>query len=244
MPRNPKKRSGEARNRMRVLLPNDPHKLDVGMDDSGRSSIAGPLVLAALWHPEPRYLQYIGATDSKRTTPAERDLFVRKLERDARAKIGYATASPEWIDRCGVNQAEAYAVRSAFDQLALDLEVSYDDLRLLIDGGKSFPNLPTNLETHYLPGGDGYQPLIAAASMCARAMYDKLIRELHEQDPDWLLLKHWGAPTDEHRQLIYERGLKPWHRRKTAMSAVATYALKHRIRFPTWMTGDCPEEAS
>ncbi|HID19296.1 TPA: ribonuclease HII, partial [Candidatus Bathyarchaeota archaeon] len=48
--------------------------LAVGVDDAGRGSIIGPLVLAGVLHPEGRMeeLRELGVKDSKKLTPAQR----------------------------------------------------------------------------------------------------------------------------------------------------------------------------
>lgn len=209
---------------------------EIGCDDAGRGGIAGPLVIATVFHPDPKYLQHIGATDSKNTDEAARALFLKKLVNDGRGRWGYAAAEADWINKLSLDSAEAQCVQRAFQDLALKLPgLSYPQLRLLVDGDKSFPNLPRELEVKYLPKGDAYVPVIAAASMVARALHDELMNKLAECYPGWGLERHKGYISDQHMEMLYKHGLQPFHRKRSAKTAICTYALKRRLLPPEWV---------
>lgn len=212
-----------------------PH-FEIGCDDAGRGVIAGPLVIATLFHPDPKYLQHIGATDSKNTTEVQRSAFLRKLSKDERARWGYAAADADWINRLSLDSAEAQCVHRAFEDLARKLPaIGYKQLKLMIDGNKSFPNLPRELDVEYIPRGDSYIPVIAAASMVARALHDGLMNQLALEFPGWSLETNKGHPSVPHLEMLYEHGPQRFHRKRAAKTAVCTYALKRRLPLPDWV---------
>lgn len=209
----------------------------IGGDDSGRGAVAGPSVLAMVYHPKPTRLQYLGATDSKKTDKETRARFVAKLKKEAGCLLAYAAASADWISTVGNDGAEADNAGSAFMQIHQALGYpELSALHLLMDGNKHYPTLPKGLRVDYLPKGDGYQPLIAAASMVAQFVQDQLIQDLHEAYPEWGLDVSNGYITRAHSAMIYEWGPQPFHRQGPARKAAITYALEHKLPPPGWLT--------
>lgn len=222
-------------------------KIRIGLDDAGRGNIAGPLVITAFHHPDEKYLKYVNVRDSKGTDAAQRRKLKQKLERDGRAVVGYAAASAEWINQVGVDSAEAQCVRAAIDQLLTELagrlaqtnayqtNIGYSQVELLVDGNKNFPNLPPELEVQYVPKGDGYVPLISAASMLAGGKHDELMDDLAVAYPAWRFDLNRGHGTPAHAKKLYEDGPTPCHRLKSSRKRTATYALGLGLPLPRWL---------
>lgn len=228
-------------------MPADPHpsgfltKYDIGIDDSGRGALGGVQVIAAVYAPEPKRLQWLGATDSKNTSPRQRHKFVIGIHKLAGAHVAVAAADAAWINQVGVDQAEALSVRSLVDEMALKLGVDHSRLRLWIDGKKNFPNLPVDVETRFIPRGDGYVPVIAAASMVASHQVDVQLAKLQPDYPEWPLVAGRAYSLPEHLQLLYDHGPCPWHYQKACRTAVTHYALKKGLPLPTWLRSSWKE---
>lgn len=208
-------------------------KYDIGIDDAGRGTLCGPLVIAAVHHPEPVRLQWLGATDSKKTDAARRRQFAKNARALPATVSAVASVGPDWVNRCGVDNAEATLVRSAVDQVVAGLGTTFGNVRLLVDGSKLYPNLPPELEVHYLPRGDGYVPLIAAASMIAGHVHDQLMADLQAQHPDWEIRRGYDNPA--HILQLYERGPQPWHLDRACRTRITTHALKRGLPLPAWL---------
>lgn len=173
----------------------------VGVDEVGRGSLAGPVVVAAVvLHPERRIP---GVRDSKLLTPAARErLYGEILERAVCWTI--ASASPDEVDALNVHQASLLAMRRAVNDLA-----PLPDF-VLVDGFR-IPGL-------YLPqrrviGGDRRCAAIAAASIVAKVTRDRQMRELHIHDPRYGFDRHKGYATAQHLEAVARFGYSSVHRR-------------------------------
>ncbi len=93
----------------------------VGVDEVGRGSVAGPLTVCAVCLPmEPRVW---GINDSKKLTPARRELLSVKIAEVATA-IGFCHIAPKDIDEMGMARAIRAAVAGAWPIRDLNPTVS------------------------------------------------------------------------------------------------------------------------
>ena len=173
----------------------------VGVDEVGRGSLAGPVVVAAVvLHPERRVP---GVRDSKLLTAAARErLYSEILERAVAWTI--ASASAGEVDALNVHQASLLAMRRAVNDL-----VPLPDF-VLVDGFR-IPDL-------YLPqrrviGGDRRCAAIAAASIVAKVTRDRQMGELHTHDPRYGFHRHKGYATAQHLEAVAQFGYSPVHRK-------------------------------
>ena len=89
----------------------------VGVDEVGRGSVAGPLTVCAVCLPmEPRVW---GINDSKKLTPARRELLSVKIAEVATA-IGFCHIAPKDIDEMGMARAIRTAVAGAVADTGLE----------------------------------------------------------------------------------------------------------------------------
>lgn len=211
-------------------------RYEAGLDDAGRGSLAGPLVICALYHPDPKYVQAIGATDSKQTTLHDRALFIQKFKKDGRGLLGFAAAEAAMINAVGTYNTEHQVIRSAIDQLGCLLGIEAERLHVRIDGTTRIKHLDEQLSVEYLAQGDRYDPLIAGASMVARGLLDALMLKLDAEHPGWGLAQHQGYYTAEHIALLLTHGPQPFHRLRAAKTAVLNHVLKHKLPQPAWLT--------
>ncbi len=172
-----------------------------GLDEAGRGCLAGPVVVAALiLKPDARVK---GLNDSKLLTPSRRDQLFRDVLRNSEA-WGLGAADAEEIDRLNILNATRLAMKRAAEALP----VSPD--HLLIDA-LHLPDVPVAQTS--LVKGDRLSVSIAAASILAKVVRDRLMDYYDRLYPEYGFRSHRGYGTRQHLQRLSERGACPLHRR-------------------------------
>ena len=171
-----------------------------GLDEAGRGPLAGPVVGAAVI--VPRGFSLRNLDDSKKVNPAEREALFAVITGSARA-WGIGVASEAEIDSLNVLHATRLAWRRAITRLRIPPDF------LLIDGhlGADF-FIPHRFVIH----GDRLSSSIAAASILAKVVRDRIMCEYHQRDPRYRFHVHKGYPTPEHLSLLRRFGPSPVHR--------------------------------
>ncbi len=177
-------------------------KLIAGIDEAGRGPLAGPVVAAAVILPDRFDLP--GLTDSKKLSEKQRNRFYPQIREQARA-VGVGVASAAEIDQINILQATLLAMRRAVSRLSLTPDY------LLIDG---ITPLPLDISQQTLKKGDSRSLSIAAASVIAKVVRDRIMSAFARQLPEYGLAKHKGYGTKHHRHAIAEFG-PTWLHRKT-----------------------------
>jgi ribonuclease HII len=172
-----------------------------GVDEVGRGCLAGPVVAAAVVLNPLRYIPRI--CDSKTVTALER---VRLYERITRTAVawGVAAAGPREIDTINIHQASLRAMQRAI--LALE---PLPDI-VLVDAFR-VPDLP--MAQRAVVHGDARCTAIAAASIVAKVTRDRLMLELHNEDPRYGFDRHKGYATRDHLDAVSQFGYSEVHRR-------------------------------
>ena len=172
-----------------------------GVDETGRGPLAGPVVAAAVILPFGCLIP--GLDDSKRLSRDARKVIFEWIMRRALA-IGVAGASPGEIDDMGINPANFRAMRHALDRLIIAPGVA------LIDGNQLVPGL----EMKQIPvtRGDSKSNSIAAASVVAKVVRDRIMLRHHCHYPEFSFDTNVGYPTAAHRRALEEYGPTPLHR--------------------------------
>ncbi len=172
-----------------------------GVDEVGRGCLAGPVVAAAVvLHPD---LHIAGVADSKAVPLAERE---RLFERIVAGALAWAVASadPREIDQINIHQASLVAMRRALLALAPLPDI------VLVDAFR-VPSLP--MAQRGVPHGDRRCAAIAAASIVAKVIRDRQMRDLHDRDPRYGFDRHKGYATADHLQAVARFGYSDAHRR-------------------------------
>jgi len=172
-----------------------------GVDEVGRGCLAGPVVAGAcildLSKPLPE-----GLDDSKKVTPEKRELIAEELKETAVAySIGRVEA--EEIDRINILEATKKAMLAAIE--ALSPAADY----LLID---ALQLKGTRLPQKAIIKGDSISVSIAAASIIAKTYRDNLMRDLHNEFPQYGFDGHKGYGCASHFAAIREHGPCRLHR--------------------------------
>ncbi|MEZ4485230.1 MAG: ribonuclease HII [Syntrophotaleaceae bacterium] len=184
-------------------------RMVAGIDEAGRGPLAGPVLAAAVVLPESFDLP--GLTDSKKLSAAARERLFPLIRQQAVA-VGVALASAAEIDRYNILQATLKAMQRAVGQLRLAPDY------LLVDG---ITPLPVTTPQQTLKKGDSRSLSIAAASVIAKVVRDRLMVHYDRRYPDYGFAGHKGYGSAAHRQAIAEFGPCPIHR--TSFRGVKEY---------------------
>ncbi len=172
-----------------------------GVDEVGRGCLAGPVCAGAVvLHPD-RYVP--GIADSKVLSATERE---RLFDAIVGAAVAWTVVavSVEEIDRLNIHRASLRAMSLAVTSLApLPGFVLVDAFRI--------PDLP--MPQRPVTHGDRRSTAIAAASILAKVTRDRLMCDLHGEDPRYGFDQHKGYATRAHLDAVARFGYSPWHRR-------------------------------
>jgi len=171
-----------------------------GIDEAGRGPLAGPVVAAAVILPAKFDLP--GLTDSKKLTESARERLFPEIRRQAVA-IGVGIGSPAVIDEINILQATLQSMALAVQRLKIPADF------LLVDGNQPVP-LPLPQQT--LKQGDSRSLSVAAASIIAKVIRDRIMLGLDRRYPGYGLGKHKGYGSRDHLQAIASLGPSPIHR--------------------------------
>jgi ribonuclease HII len=172
-----------------------------GIDEAGRGPLAGPVVAAAVILPASFDLP--GLTDSKQLTVSARERLYPQIRAQALA-VGLGVARAEEIDQINILQATLRSMQRAVGRLAVAADF------LLIDGNVPVP-LPLPQQT--LVKGDSRSLSIAAASVVAKVVRDRIMTTYDRLFPGYGFAGHKGYGSDAHRLAIARLGPSPCHRR-------------------------------
>lgn len=172
-----------------------------GVDEVGRGCLAGPVVAAAVILPAAVRIPGVG--DSKLIPAREREVLFEAIVRRA---VAWAVASvePAEIDRLNIHHASLEAMRQCVMALVpLPGLVLVDAFRV--------PGLP--MAQRAVVHGDRRCAAIAAASIVAKVVRDRGMRQLHDCDPRYGFARHKGYATAEHVAAVARFGYSTAHRR-------------------------------
>jgi ribonuclease HII len=172
-----------------------------GVDEVGMGPLAGPVVAAAVMFPPETHIA--GVDDSKKLDASTRT----ELALEIRAKasgIGLGVASVEEIDSVNIYHAGLLAMRRAVEALPRRPQ------HVLVDA-RTVPgvDVPQNMFNK----GDGINFSIAAASIIAKTVRDRMMEALDREYPGYGFAAHKGYGTPEHRQALQQLGPSAIHRK-------------------------------
>jgi ribonuclease HII len=179
------------------------YRLIAGIDESGRGSLAGPVVAAAVILPEKMSASWLGQiNDSKLLSPAKRDFLFPRI-RDVAISIGVGTVPHNVIDNMGIIKATRSAMKLAIDQLEPQPDALLLDYMYL-----PYVKLPQKGIVH----GDNLCFSIACASIIAKVTRDRLMIEMDKPYSGYGLARHKGYATEDHLTCLFKLGPSPIHR--------------------------------
>ena len=166
-----------------------------GLDEAGRGPLAGPVVAAAVILNPKRIPK--GLDDSKRLTALQREALFDIILKQALG-ISVASVCAEGIDRSDIRKASLEAMRRALNGLPVV------PLSALADGRDVPPGLPCPCTA--LIKGDQRSQSIAAASIVAKVMRDRMMQGCGKAHTHYGLDVHMGYATERHRAAIEIHG--------------------------------------
>jgi ribonuclease HII len=179
-----------------------------GCDEVGRGPLAGPVVAAAVILDPKRIPR--GLNDSKKLDPAAREkLYLRIC---ATAEVGIAFGSRERIDRDNIRQASLWALARAVEALPRRPRL------VLVDG---IDRIDAGCECEAVVSGDALVLSIAAASIVAKVVRDRLMVRVGAAYPGYGFERHMGYSVPEHFAALNRLGPTIHHRRSFAPVAAA-----------------------
>ena len=187
------------------------YKNIAGIDEVGRGPLAGPVIAAAVILPIGFYLP--GIDDSKKLSEKKREEFYAEIC-DKAIAIGIGRIENDEIDRINIYEATKKAMLSAVLQLKPQPDF------LLID---AVP-LETPYPSESIIKGDGLSVSIAAASIVAKVIRDRLLKDYDLEYPEYGFAHNAGYGTKEHLDAIESYGITPIHRK--SFSPIKEYLVK------------------
>ncbi len=196
----------------------------IGVDEVGRGPLAGPVFAAAVAFDmrdaeAMRLIATLGIHDSKKVSEKNRERIFAFLTA-AHAPIWWATGEEDekTIDRINIFKASLSAMRKAVVKVVSTLPkvkplggFYKGETFVFVDGRDIIPDLTINQKA--IIGGDGKILSIAAASIIAKVLRDRVMRAYAKQYPQYQFEKHKGYGTKLHFELIKKYGVSPIHRR-------------------------------
>lgn len=186
----------------------DGYKRLAGVDEVGRGPLAGPVVAAAVVFNREFLEAEAGGllaevNDSKQVPERKREAIYSFLTSSPHVEIGIGSAEPPEIDKLNIANATYVVMARALQQLS-----PLPD-HVLVDG-LPVPGLPCSSTA--IVQGDARSLSIAAASIIAKVVRDRIMRELDGVYPNYGFAKHKGYGTREHMKALFEYGPSPIHR--------------------------------
>ncbi len=176
-------------------------RLVAGVDEVGRGPLCGP-VLAAAVRLDPERIPD-GLNDSKKLTARRREALFGAIMAVADVAVGEATVDE--IDEMNILRASHLAMCRAVAGLAVKPQ------HLLIDGNMLPNDVTISAET--VVKGDSRSLSIAAASIVAKVLRDRIMVDLAQQHPGYGWDRNAGYPTKDHLEALRNLGVTPHHRR-------------------------------
>jgi len=175
----------------------------IGVDEVGRGSWAGPVVVGAFVYE--RSSQLIeNVNDSKKLTPKKRITLSSKLEKQ---NYFLAQSSVEEIDRMNILEATRLAIKRVISK------IESKKMIVLIDGHFK---LSFDFEYKCLVKGDAKHYSIAAASILAKVYRDNLMVDMAKLYPHYGFETNVGYGTKKHRLGLEKYGVCDIHRHSYA----------------------------
>ena len=175
-----------------------------GTDEAGRGPLAGPVVAAAVILPYEIIIP--GLNDSKKISEARREQLFDVIC-DTAVAYSYAVVEPKVIDEINIYQAARRAMYQALN--SLDVKPG-----AIISDAMPLPEMACRVLA--IERADSLSASVAAASIVAKVVRDRIMRELDNQYPQYGFAAHKGYGTEQHVSALREYGATVHHRRSFA----------------------------
>jgi len=177
-----------------------------GVDEVGRGSWAGPLVMSAV---VPGEGTVEGVRDSKKISQKKRETLDVAIRQWAKA-IGLGIVTNDEIDQWGMSRALNVCAQRAIEDIESQ---GYEVNHVLLDGHYDFIR-QKRLSVETIVKGDNVSHVIAAASIIAKVYRDTYMAssEVAGKYSAFCFEKNKGYPSPVHKQALKDLGPTPLHR--------------------------------
>lgn len=174
----------------------------VGIDEVGRGSWAGPLLVVAA---KVKTVLPEGLADSKLLSARRREELAQLIE--SSCELGEGWVQPEEIDTLGLAQA----MRAGVSRALMALGCGFDD-EIILDGKVNY--CPAEfVRAKTVVKADSSHPIVSAASIYAKVKRDAHMVRLARFYPFYGFEKHVGYGTALHSSLLKIHGVSKIHRK-------------------------------
>lgn len=183
----------------------------VGIDESGRGPLSGPVVAAAVMIKKSKF-KIQNLKDSKKLSPKKREEIYGILKSSPWVEWGIGRVSQKVIDKINILQATRLAMERAVKKLKIKnnpRKKSKIDF-LLIDGNFG---IALDIPQKSIIRGDEKVFLIKVASVVAKVTRDRAMLRYHRQYPRYRFDKHKGYGTKLHLKMLKKYGPCKLHRK-------------------------------
>lgn len=176
-----------------------------GVDEVGRGPLAGPVVAACVVLPKD--FAVLGIDDSKKVPEKKRETLYLEIIEGALA-FGIGIVDNKIIDEINILEATKIAMKIAVDEANGKLSGKIE--HILIDALtlKSIETPQTGIIK-----GDAKSISIAAASIVAKVIRDRIMKEYHQEYPCYAFDKNKGYGTALHYEGLKAEGYCKIHRK-------------------------------
>jgi ribonuclease HII len=172
----------------------------IGVDEAGRGPLVGSVVAAAVAFPASFKIE--GLTDSKKLSEKKREELFTQITK----KCYWASAESNSIeiDEINILQATMMAMKRAVNELQYQLisQIQVNAFKVLVDGNRC----PDVENCEAIIKGDLIEPVISAASIIAKVIRDRQMKELDQIYPEYGFSRHKGYGTKEHIKALLDYG--------------------------------------
>ena len=178
------------------------YNLIAGVDEAGRGSLIGAVVIGAVILPPNLYLENLD--DSKKLSPTIREKLYDEIISNA-VSVASVAVSIEEIDKFNIYQATLNGMIKAVNCLPVKPDFVLADAMNL--------HFKNKIKSRALIHGDALSASIAAASILAKVYRDRLADEWAKKFPVYGFEKNRGYGTKAHLAAINEFGFCELHRK-------------------------------
>ena len=177
-------------------------KLIAGVDEAGRGSLVGAVVVAAVILPENLYLERLD--DSKKLSAKVREVLYEEII-SAAIDWNVVSVDVKEIDDLNIYQATLAGMKRAVEGLKIQPDYVLTDAMN--------PDFDKKIISESIIHGDALSASIAAASIIAKVTRDRLADEWAKTYPQYGFEHDRGYGTREHLAAIKKYGACPLHRK-------------------------------
>jgi len=172
----------------------------IGVDEAGRGSLVGSVVAAAVVLPFDFHIPDL--TDSKKLSEKKRDSLYQQITKQCEWSVSEASSIE--IDQFNILQATMLAMKRSIINLQEEYAAKKRQtiFNVIVDGNLC-PDVPNCVA---IVKGDLIEPVISAASIIAKVVRDRQMKELDSMYPQYGFAQHKGYGTTEHLMALSKYG--------------------------------------